>query len=112
MATKKERVARKGSITALMIGLLSLVNVPSDEELIRRAKEAKKGSKFGKAQLAWYKSKFRTGQLTGMDRKTHAINQKQAPKKAATKPASKSQAKRTAAQTGLPKPKKAVAATE
>jgi len=103
---KKDKIARKGSITALMIGLLGLANVPSDDELIRRAKEAKKGSKFGKSQLAWYKSKFRSGQLTGMDKKAHVINQKQAPKKSVAAKA-KPAASKKAAGLGL-KPKKAL----
>ncbi len=81
MKSKKSKGPRKGSITATVIGILSRAFVPSDDAIVGEVKGKHKGSKFKKSHLAWYKSKFRVGGLTGMGGKRQSIAQKQAPKK-------------------------------
>ncbi len=81
MAKRKKKEPRKGSITATVISILSRDKVPGDMSIVSEVKKRHKGTKFSKAHLAWYKSKYRVGGLTGMVGKRHVIEQKQAPKK-------------------------------
>ena len=82
MKPKKSKGPRKGSITASVIGILSRATVGSDDAIVGEVRAKHKGSKFKKSHLAWYKSKFRVGALTGMGGKRQSIAQKQVPKKA------------------------------
>lgn len=97
-ARKKADAPRKGSIAATVQGLLSRENVPSDEAIINEVKAKHRGTKFKATHLAWYKTKFKAGQLTGQENRRHVINQKQRPKgrKAKTKPAPKKKAEEAA----------------
>ena len=63
---KKTRGPRKGSITAFVIAILSRATVASDDAIVGEVRAKHRGSKFKKSHLAWYKSKFRVGGLTGM----------------------------------------------
>ena len=82
MAKKTEKKApRKGSIAETVQHLLSLAAVPADDAIIARVKAAHKGTKFDEKHLAWYKSQFRQGKLTGQAAGRHTIAQKAEPKK-------------------------------
>jgi hypothetical protein len=81
-AVADKREARKGSITAMLIAVLSRENVPSDDKIVAMVKESHRGTKFSRAHLAWYKTKFRSGLLTGMDKRSHVIKQAARPKAA------------------------------
>lgn len=81
MGKKDKKAPRKGSITETVLHLLGLTVVPSDEAIIARVKAAHKGTKFNEKHLAWYKSQYRQGKLTGQSAGRHVINQKAEPKK-------------------------------
>lgn len=94
--TKGSKEVKEKRVTAasVLIPLLSAAKVKDDEELIERVKDATGSTKFDKAQLAWYKWKFREGKLKGMDGKKHAINQGSPLKKKAQDKADKAAKKK------------------
>jgi len=74
MAAKKEE-KKKGTISTLMLEILTAKSVPNDEAIIAKVKKAFPDSAFDKKHLAWYKSQVRQGKLKGQDGKAHDIKQ-------------------------------------
>lgn len=56
-------MADKKKVTAasVVVKELSKKRIPSDDEIIKAVKKAVKGSNFDNKQLAWYKTRARTG---------------------------------------------------
>ena len=78
----KQPKAKRPTIGAKVTALLSRETVPADAAIIAEVRENFKGTKFDEKHLAWYKSRFRQGLLTGMKEGTHVINQPAKAKKA------------------------------
>jgi hypothetical protein len=101
----KAKTPRKGSIMATVIGILGATSVPGDEAIIAKVRTTHKGTKFDEKHLAWYKSQFRQGKLTGQGKGPHAIAQKPEPKKQEPRRDKSAPKASTAKSVGL-KPKK------
>ena len=89
-----DRRGKRVTAASVLIPLLSAAKVKTDDEIIEIVKEETGSTKFDKAQLAWYKWKFREGKLKGMDGKKHVINQGSPLKKKAQQKAEKAAAKK------------------
>ena len=73
---KKAKAASNGkTATQVYVELLSRKEVPSDETLLKEAKQRAPHSHPTPQILAWYKTKFRQGALPGLDGKPQVINQ-------------------------------------
>lgn len=92
---KAAKGPRKGTIMETIIRILGRETVPPDASIVEAVRSAHKGTKFNAAHLAWYKAKYRVGELTGMTEGHHTIAQKLAPKKS-TAPAKKALPKKAA----------------
>lgn len=92
-APKKEKRTTAASV---VLGLLRSKVAPTDDVIIQTVLETVEGSKFNKAQLAWYKHQYKTGRWD--DGEAQVINQAKAPRaeKAATPKAAKKGAKKVA----------------
>lgn len=73
-AMGKARNSGLVTVSDVLIGLLSMDEVPSDARMIELVREgATNAGKFNEKSLAWYKWKFRLGRLKGMDGLPHKI---------------------------------------
>ena len=65
VAAVKKAVApakeKRISAASIVLGMLNLKVVPTDEQIISAVLEACEGSKFKKTHLAWYKYQFKQG---------------------------------------------------
>lgn len=97
-AAKKEVKEKRITAASVVIGLLGQRQVPNDEAIINTVLDTVEGSKFNKAQLAWYKHQYKTGKWH--DGEPQTINQAKAEKapKAAAKKAAKKTTKATKAE--------------
>lgn len=77
-AEKPKRVMASKVVT----GILLLKRVPDDETIIATVQQKTGNRNFDKNQLAFYKSKFRKGELKGQDGKKGIIAQATAHRKA------------------------------
>lgn len=62
-AEKKVAAPKEPRITAasIVLGLLNLKQVPSDEDIIAAVHDGVEATKFDKTHLAWYKYQFKQG---------------------------------------------------
>lgn len=60
MGSKKKWTARE-----IVIKRLLQKQIPKDEDIIKEVLKLVKDSNFNKAQLSWYKTQMRNGELTG-----------------------------------------------
>jgi len=89
----KKKTGKKVSIASVVKGILGAAKVPADAAIVTAVKKRFPKSAFKQSHLAWYKSKFRQGALSGMNGKTHVIKQADKPK---AKKAPKAKAKKKA----------------
>ena len=73
MATKTKE--KRVTAASVIRDLLGAARVAPDDKLIGEVKKRSGSKTFNKAQLAWYKSRFRAGALAGMKGKRHLIKQ-------------------------------------
>lgn len=92
-APKKEKRTTAASV---VLGLLRSKVAPTDDAIIQAVLETVEGSKFNKAQLAWYKHQYKTGRWD--EGEAQVINQAKAPRaeKAVPTKTAKKSAKKTA----------------
>ena len=99
--TKTAKAPTRTGPTAasIVLGLLGMKNVPTDEAIINAVCEGVEVTKFDKTQLAWYKYQYRQGRWN--DGEPQVIRQEAKPKtekaiKAAKKTVAKKSTKKTA----------------
>ena len=69
----KKVTGKKITAASIVVNLLSQKVVPADDAIINAVLAKVDGSRFNKAQLAWYKNKFKAGKFHG--NKPQKLNQ-------------------------------------
>lgn len=88
----KKKKAKRVTAASVVVKEFSKKRVPSDDEIIKTVKKLVKDSNFDKGQLAWYKTRARTGKPP-FDKKIDIPKAK----RAATKVKAKASKKKTGA---------------